>query len=403
MQTRRYGAGRRTGSYSSSARQGSYTQSFRGSKKNTGEKFDPRQFINKAIEIATEAPYEPTHTFDDFGFAEQLARNIAHRGYINPTHIQDESIPHLMQGKDVLGLANTGTGKTAAFILPIVHHLLTDETKRGALIIAPTRELAAQIDDEFKSFSKGLNLHSALCVGGMNIVQQKRAINRGPQLIIGTPGRLKDLVQQGALSLEAGDFLVLDEADRMLDMGFQKDIDFLIAQLPSERQSMCFSATITPEIKNLLSRVLKDHVSISVKKNETNNHIEQEVVHVSPGEDKLELLYQHLVKPEYEKVIVFGATKHGVQKLSDKLNKRGLHCEAIHGNKSQPQRQKALNAFKDGTINVLFATDVAARGLDIPNVSHVINYDLPQAFSDYVHRIGRTGRAGKAGHAVTFF
>jgi superfamily II DNA/RNA helicase len=367
-----------------------------------GTYIDPRRFVNQAKPVADEVAFVPQHTFADFGFAPALQRNIDARGYVNPTPVQDEAIKPVMAGRDIIALANTGTGKTAAFLLPILNKLAVDPNSVRALIMAPTRELAAQIDDEFRAFAKGMNLYSALCVGGVNIQPQIRQLQRGPHIVIGTPGRLKDLVQQKKLRLGAANMLVLDEADRMLDMGFIRDIQFLIAELSDERQSLCFSATITGEIRTLLDGMLKDPVTVSVRTSETSEHVEQNVVKASSKEHKVELLEDMLSKPEFEKVLVFGQTKHGVQRLADNLSKGGIPSEAIHGNKSQSQRQRALNAFKANQVRVLVATDVAARGLDIPNVSHVINFDQPATYEDYVHRIGRTGRGGKRGSALTF-
>lgn len=363
---------------------------------------DPSRFVNKAKLAVEETPYIPENTFTDFGFAPALEQNILAKGYQNPTPIQDEAIKPLMEGRDLVGLANTGTGKTAAFLLPILHRLVQDENSIRALIIAPTRELAVQIDDEFRGFSKGLQLYSALCVGGVNIQPQIKQIQRGPHIIIGTPGRLKDLVQQRKLRLGSANVLVLDEADRMLDMGFIRDIQFLMGQLPAERQSMCFSATTAPEITKLMDDMLSNPVTVSVRQGETSDHVEQNVIKTGSKDHKLEVLHELLNKPEFEKVIVFGQTKHGVQRLAEKLTQKGIASEAIHGNKSQGQRQRALNAFKANQVRVLVATDVAARGLDIPNVSHVINFDVPATYDDYVHRIGRTGRGGKRGSALTF-
>lgn len=370
--------------------------------KGMGKFIHPDKFVNKAKPAQEVEPYEPTHMFKDFGFAPALQNNIDAKGYIHPTPIQDGAIKPVMEGKDLIGLANTGTGKTAAFLLPILSRLVQDPSSARVLIMAPTRELAVQIDDEFRAFSKGLGLYSALCVGGVNIGPQIKQIKRGPHLVIGTPGRLKDLVQQKALRLGAANVLVLDEADRMLDMGFIKDIQFLIAQLDTERQSLCFSATITPEIKTLIDGMLKDPVTVSVRTAETSEHVEQDVIKASSKEEKIEILEELLKKPDFEKVIVFGQTKHGVQRLAEKLSKAGIPSEAIHGNKSQGQRQRALNEFKANRVRVLVATDVAARGLDIPNVSHVINFDQPATYEEYVHRIGRTGRAGNRGSALTF-
>lgn len=377
-----------------------YNQSARP--KQRGTYIDPQKFVNKAKTPQEKVVFEPMHTFADFAFAPALQRNVAAHGYVTPTPVQDEAIKPVLAGRDLIGLANTGTGKTAAFLLPILSRLVEDPESVRALIVAPTRELAVQIDAEFRAFAQGLRLYSALCVGGMSLGPQIKQLQRGPHIVIGTPGRLKDLVQQDKLRLGAANVVVLDEADRMLDMGFIRDIRFLLALLPAERQSLCFSATITPEIKGLLADMLKDPVTVSVRTGETSEHVEQDVVHAHSKEHKIELLEGMLRQPGFEKVIVFGQTKHGVQRLADKLMMSGIPSEAIHGNKSQGQRQRALEAFKANKVRVLVATDVAARGLDIPNVSHVINFDQPNSYEDYVHRIGRTGRAGKAGAALTF-
>ncbi len=370
--------------------------------KHQGQYINPAKFVNKAVKAVDEIEFVPEHRFSDFGFLPDLQRNVTQKGYEHPTPIQDGSIKPAMEGKDVIGLANTGTGKTAAFVLPIIHRLKNGDANGTVLIMAPTRELAVQIDEEFRVFARGLALYSALCVGGANIQRQIQTLQRRPQVVIGTPGRLKDLFNQRALKLDTTTILVLDEADRMLDMGFIKDIRFIIDQLPQKRQSLCFSATITPEISRLLDTMLKDPITVSVRKGETSDHVEQDVIKATNKEEKLEILVDLLEKEAFDKVLVFGQTKWSVQRLADTLSQRGISAVAIHGNKSQPQRQKALKAFKDGKAAVMVATDVAARGLDIPNVSHVINFDQPTTYDDYVHRIGRTGRAGKSGHALTF-
>ena len=272
----------------------------------------------------------------------------------------------------------------------------------SVLIVAPTRELAQQIDEQFREFSRGLGLYSTLVVGGVNIDRQIRDLKRRPNIIIGTPGRLKDLLNRHVLQLKNMTTLVLDEADRMLDMGFLPDIRTLVAGMPRERQTLFFSATITPEISALVHDFLQDPATVSVRTSETNEHIEQDVVEARDKAHKMELLTDMLSNDAYEKVLVFGETKFGVQRLSDHLEKSGIASVAIHGNKNQSQRQRALKLFKDEKVRVMVATDVAARGLDIPNVTHVINFDTPQTYEDYVHRIGRTGRGGASGHAHTF-
>lgn len=381
---------------------------FKGGRRGSGSRgpakkyINPAKFTNKAVAKADEIPYEAKHTFADFPFGAQLKHNIATKGYETPSAIQDQAIPHIVNGCDVVGLANTGTGKTAAFLLPILERQSGIMLRPSVLIMAPTRELAQQIDEQFREFSKGLNLYSALVVGGMNIDRQIRDLRRRPHVIIGTPGRLKDLLQRRELQLKNMTTLVLDEADRMLDMGFLPDMRAIIGAMPRERQTLFFSATITPEITTLTKEFLHDPVTVSVRTNETSDHVEQDVIHYQSKAEKIELLVSMLKDKTYEKVLVFGETKFGVQRLSDYLDNLGIPSAAIHGNKNQAQRQRALKAFKDEKVRVLVATDVAARGLDIPNVTHVINFDTPQTYEDYVHRIGRTGRAGATGRAHTF-
>lgn len=374
-----------------------------GGRKGPAKKFiHPSKFINKAVTKAEEVAYEPTHRFADFPFGSELHYNIAQKGYEIPSAIQDQAIPHIIEGRDVIGLANTGTGKTAAFLLPIIERQSGIMLRPSVLIVAPTRELAQQIDEQFREFSKGMNLYSTLIVGGVNIDRQIRELKRRPHFIIGTPGRLKDLMQRRLLKMDNMTTLVLDEADRMLDMGFLPDIRQIVDTMPEERQTLFFSATITPEIEALTKSFLRDPVTVSVRTSETSDHVEQDVIEARDKAHKIELLTEMLQDEKYEKVLVFGETKFGVQRLSDHLDKSGIPSAAIHGNKNQSQRQRALKQFKDQKVKVLVATDVAARGLDIPNVSHVINFDTPQTYEDYVHRIGRTGRGGASGHAHTF-
>lgn len=374
----------------------------RGSRGPAKKFIHPSKFINKAVTKAEETPYEATHTFMDFPFGAELRHNVISKGYKTPSAIQDQAIPHIIEGRDVIGLANTGTGKTAAFLLPIIERQSGIMLRPSVLIIAPTRELAQQIDEQFRDFARGLNLYSTLVVGGMNIDRQIRDLKRRPHVIIGTPGRLKDLLQRRVLQLKNMTTLVLDEADRMLDMGFLPDMREIISNMPADRQTLFFSATTTPEIERLTTEFLHDPVTISVRTNVTSDHVEQDVVEYTDKNHKLELLTDMLGRNGYEKVLVFGETKFGVQRLSDHLDNIGISSVAIHGNKNQSQRQKALKLFKDERVRVMVATDVAARGLDIPNVTHVINYDTPQTYEDYVHRIGRTGRGGASGRAHTF-
>lgn len=383
------------------------TRSFRPGKaprpiQRKGAYIHPSKFINRATIGVEDTPYESTHLFTDFNFVPALQKNIDHKGYASPSAIQDQSIPLVMKGRDVIGLANTGTGKTAAFLLPIIDMLYANRDIASVLVVAPTRELAQQIDEQFRDFSYNMKLYSTLIVGGTNMDRQIRQIERGPHVIIGTPGRLMDLVKRGKLRLNTVTTLVLDEADRMLDMGFINDIRTLVSQTPETRQTLFFSATITPSIQLLTQEFLKNPETVSVRTADTSERVDQDIVEASGKEQKLETLLNLLSNEEFEKVLVFGETKFGVQRLSDHLDKSGIPSTAIHGNKSQSQRQRALKAFKDNRVRVMVATDVAARGLDIPNVSHVINFDQPATYEDYIHRIGRTGRGNAVGKALTF-
>lgn len=367
-----------------------------------GAYIHPSKFVNKATVEVDESIYESTHTFRDFGFNERLQSNLDRKNFTAPSAIQDQAIKPILEGRDVVGLANTGTGKTAAFVLPLIEKLVDRPPVPTVLIMAPTRELALQINEEFKTFAEGLRLFSVLVVGGTNIDRQIRDLRRGQHVVIGTPGRLKDLMNRGILQLSTVQCLVLDEADRMLDMGFINDIRSILQELPKERQTLFFSATITPDIRSIIDQFLRDPLEVSVRTADTSERVEQDIVYAEGKEDKMEKLLAMLQESEFEKTLVFGETKFGVQRLSDHLEKQGISSVAIHGNKSQSQRQRALKAFKDDTAKVMVATDVAARGLDIPKVTHVVNFDQPATYEDYIHRIGRTGRGGATGKALTF-
>jgi ATP-dependent RNA helicase RhlE len=367
-----------------------------------GAYIHPSKFINKAVTKAEEVVYEHKHEFADFAFSDDVQHNIIEKGYKIPSAIQDQAIPLILEGRDVIGLANTGTGKTAAFILPIIEKIRGGQMFNSVLIMAPTRELAVQIDEQFREFSRGMRLFSALCVGGMNIERQIRDLRRRPHVIIGTPGRLKDLMKRRELKLDDVQYLVLDEADRMLDMGFIADIREIVNQTSRDRQTLFFSATITPTIQALVNTFLNDPIEVSVRTSDTSEHVEQDIVEARDKDQKLEILLDMLSQEDFEKVLVFGETKFGVQRLSDHLEQSGMTSVAIHGNKSQSQRQRALRSFKENKVRIMVATDVAARGLDIPNVSHVINFEQPATYEDYIHRIGRTGRGGASGKAYTF-
>ncbi len=366
------------------------------------QKIDVSKFINKTVVSAEPVKeYIPQNLFSDFALDESLKKNVARKGYTKPTPIQDQSIPLILEGKDLVGIANTGTGKTAAFLLPLLHKVLKNRSEK-ILILAPTRELAQQIKEEFIMFATGLGLTASLCIGGANIMTQIRDLRRNTNLIIGTPGRIKDLIQRRVLNLNICHNVVLDEADRMLDMGFIPDIKLIFSHLPKDRQTLFFSATLPREVEGMINEFLKNPERVSVKVRDTAATIHQDVIRIEGGRQRVDVLEDLLVQKEFQKVLVFGRTKHGVEKLSKYLNSKGFRVASIHGNKTQNRRQVALNDFKANRVQVLIATDVAARGLDIADVSHVINYDLPATYDDYIHRIGRTGRADKAGIALTF-
>jgi len=366
-----------------------------------GSYIDVSKFVKKAIITEEVAEYVPEHLFKDFHIEEQLKKNIISKGYTTPTPIQDRIIPHLLRGEDVVGIANTGTGKTAAFLIPLINKVLLNR-KENVLIIAPTRELAIQIQDELREFVKGMKIFSVCAVGGAPIGKQIYELRYHNNFIIGTPGRLKDLVERKVINLATFNTIVLDEADRMLDMGFVADMKLIMAGMPKERHTLFFSATISGDIEKLIKDFLRDPVRISVKTQDTAANVDQDIVRVAYGEEKINVLKKLLSAPEFSKVLIFGRTKHGVERLSKDLGSFGFKAESIHGDKNLSRRQRALSQFKGNQITILVATDVAARGLDIPDVTHVINYDTPSTFEDYIHRIGRTGRGNKKGKALTF-
>lgn len=339
--------------------------------------------------------------FEDFDIAPELIRNILSKGYVSPTPIQERCIPEVLDGHDVIGIANTGTGKTAAFLIPLVNKVLKNRSEL-VLIITPTRELATQINDELRQFIRGMDIRSALCVGGMSMQTQRMDLTRHPNFIIATPGRLKDFIQRRMLSITHFHNVVLDETDRMVDIGFIADIKYFISLLPKDRQSLFFSATVSGKVREVLEAFVHDPITISVSQQDITTNVIQNTIKVIDKQKKVEQLHDLLVQKGFDKVLIFGKTKWGVEKLTSNLIKRGFKAGAIHGNKRQSQRQRVLDQFKRNEIHILLATDVASRGLDIQDVSHVINYDMPSSYEDYIHRIGRTGRAGKIGQALTF-
>lgn len=362
-------------------------------------KFD-MSLLNQRTDYQKPQEYVAKHKFSDFQISNRIKENIKYRGYTTPTPIQDKVIEQILNNKDVVGIANTGTGKTAAFLIPLLNKI---SLNRGVkvLIVAPTRELAVQIQDECRAFSSGLQINSVLCIGGVNIRNQIRNLRYQHNIVIGTPGRLKDLYNNRAIIFSFFNTIVLDEVDRMLDMGFIRDVKFIISQLSRVRQSLFFSATISPTIKTLMQSFLTNPIEISVKTTETPLNVNQDIIRTN-GRIKTEILQELLKKEGFNKVLIFGRTKWGIEKLSKLLTVKGFKVASIHGNKNQNQRQRALDAFKDNQISILLATDIASRGLDIQDVTHVINFDLPQSYEDYIHRIGRTGRADKKGVALSF-
>ncbi len=357
--------------------------------------------MNKTVVTTEEPVFVPEHAFSDFAVHERLQKNIIAKGYDFPTPIQDKAIPHALLGQDVVGLAETGTGKTAAFLIPLIDKVMKQKGER-VLIMAPTRELAVQIEKELAGFAKGLGFRGMVAVGGANIGPQISMLRHDPAFVIGTPGRLKDLMERRALDLSGFGTVVLDEADRMLDMGFIDDMRAILGKMRKERHTLFFSATMSKDIERLIGDFLSSPVVISVKRRDTPSSVDQDIVRIPRGKEKFDVLVELLRNREFSRVLVFGRTKFGVEKLAKALSRLHIHAESIHGNKTHGARMRALEAFKAGKVSALVATDVAARGLDIPAVSHVINYDLPSTYEDYVHRIGRTGRASLKGRALTF-
>jgi ATP-dependent RNA helicase RhlE len=362
---------------------------------------DEKLFINKEAGVTETDNYTAKNKFTDFGIAELLSANLTAKGLITPSPIQDQAIPVVLEGKDVIGIASTGTGKTAAFLIPLINKLVADNNHK-MMILTPTRELAQQVEAEFVAFTRGMKLFSVSCVGGAPIMRQIKELELGVNAVIGTPGRVKDLIERGKINMAFFDSIVLDEADRMLDMGFIDDMRTILGAMPKTKQGLFFSATFSPEIKRLCTDFLKDPITISIKSRDTASSVMQDVVRVSGDNDKVEALHEILNKPEYSKVLIFREMKRHVDGLADELTKRGFKALALHGDMHNRERERAVKSLATGKVQVVIATDVAARGLDINDISLVVNYDLPNNYDTYVHRIGRTGRGTKLGHALTF-
>lgn len=396
--TKRFGSGNRFGGSRGGFSGG---RRFEGRAPKHSRENEINKYIQKA-EITETETFVPTHKFSDFQNADpRLLTNLEGLKIVSPTPIQDKAIPAGLDGRDVLGIANTGTGKTIAFLIPIITQMLQHQKK--AIVLAPTRELASQIEKDFRNITIGMRLWTHLVIGGAQMWRQIRQAKMRNDIVIGTPGRLVDLMERKVLKLEDISLVVLDEADRMLDMGFREDIEKILSNCQSEgRQTFCFSATMPRELEGIAAKFMNNPVKISVKMTETSKNVEQDVVRYSGISDKIEKLHELLIRPDFTKTIIFCRTKSGTEKLEAELYKRGFKAKYIHGDLRQSQRNRAITDFKTNFVNILIATDVASRGLDIKDVTHVVNYDEPENYEDYTHRIGRTGRAGKKGFAWTF-
>jgi ATP-dependent RNA helicase RhlE len=367
---------------------------------------DMNQFIKTAVPQA-QTEQVITNAFADFNLVPELKALLEKNGFITPTPVQDQAIPEILNGRDIIALANTGTGKTLGFLLPLASFAIEAMKANKpfqALIIAPTRELALQIEEELmKITTREMRIFSTCIIGGSSMGRQIQRLRMRNQFLIGTPGRLVDLCNRGVIRLNECTHVVLDEVDRMIDMGFVEDIKWMIDQLPESRQSLFFSATLDKKLEPIAHSFLKTPAMVSVKTGDASSQVNQDVIKFSSREDKMTQLVEAMKKEDVKKVLIFANTKHETDRIAEKLYDFGFDAAAIHGDKNLNQRKRALAAFKNDEIAVLVATDVAARGLDIPLVSHVINYDIPHSHEEYIHRIGRTGRAGNVGTALTMF
>jgi ATP-dependent RNA helicase RhlE len=360
------------------------------------------RFVRRATSVAS-AAYLPERLIADLPVDGAIIRNLQKKGYEQLTEIQDKTIEAILNGSNLIGLAQTGTGKTGAYLIPLVHNFLRSDTAGRALVVSPTRELALQIDKEFRSIAFGLKLFSTCLIGGTSVRVDIEKLRRPGQIVIGTPGRLADMVRQGALNLNRFSILVLDEFDRLLDMGFATEIQRLVDNMNNRSQTILFSATEDKNQKALISNLMTDPFEVRVRsENISADSIDQDIITVREGERKIDILLEMVREQSFEKVLVFADTKRGVSRICRDLRKAGITADEIHGDKSQNYRIKALESFRNRKIKVLVATDVAARGLDIADVSHVINFQAPRDMESYIHRIGRTGRAGRTGKALTF-
>lgn len=378
------------------------TANFSNRKKHTAKGLTPDSFIRKA-DPAEATAYMAERLIQELPVHDSIISNLRKKGYEKPTEIQDKTLEAILEGRNLIGLAQTGTGKTGAFLIPLVHNLLRKDSSGHVLVISPTRELALQTDSEFRSIAHGLKLFSTCLIGGTSVRRDIENLRKPGHIIIGTPGRLTDMVRQGALDLRRFTVLVLDEFDRLLDMGFAPDVNRLAGGMNRRSQTVLFSATEDRSQKKIIDELVENPYIVRVRTgNISADNIEQEIVTVKDGEKKMEILLEMVRNDSFEKVLVFADTKRGVSRICRDLKRGGVTADEIHGDKSQNYRVKALESFRNRKIKVLVATDVAARGLDISHVSHVINFQQPRDMESYIHRIGRTGRAGAAGRAITF-
>lgn len=378
-------------------------QSTKTAKKIKKSIINPESLIQKAT-VSEQKPIEVSTTYAAMNLNPSLKANIAKMGFEKPTPIQDQSINRLIDGENLIGIANTGTGKTGAFLIPIIENLMDDKKdKFQSLIIVPTRELALQVYDEFKKLALNLKLTAGCFIGGTNIDKDVRSLKNHFDIIIGTPGRLLDLKNRKSLKFTPIEVLVLDEFDKMLDMGFIKDIRTIVSDLRYRKQTILFSATNNPSQKSIIDELVENPFLVEISKgNESSKNVDQDIIRVKEGQDKFKILVDLLREERFDKVILFMEMKHQANRIAKKLISQGIKADQIHGDKSQNYRVNALNKFKTGAIQVLVATDVAARGIDVSDVALVVNYELPKEYDTYIHRIGRTGRAGKTGVAITF-
>jgi ATP-dependent RNA helicase RhlE len=364
------------------------------------DSIDSRLFINKATVKDVEI-YNAKHTFTDFNISDKLLNNITEMGITHPSPIQDQAIPVVMSGVDVIGIAATGTGKTLAFTVPMINNL-TANYKEKVMVLCPTRELAEQVEGAFRRLSKGMKLYSFPIVGGSPIMRQIHELKSGLDFVVGTPGRVKDLIERGKIDMSEYKYIILDEADRMLDMGFIGDMKLILGMMPKEKQGLFFSATFSPDIKRLVGDFLQNPATISIKSRDTSTSVEQDIIKYKGRDEKLSKLYDLLSGKDLTKVLIFRETKRDTDELARELTQGGLSVRAIHGDLRNRERKQALDDLTTGKARIVIATDVAARGIDINDISHVINFDLPNNYETYIHRIGRTGRGNKTGKAFTF-